>query len=96
MAVNREPHPLFNAAKLIFLFSAFVKEDPAIERFNRMREEAYLKFRWTKRTTRTAIIGFIVIPGAMYYLASQYTLKFNWTNPRGQMLTGSPMKRKFE
>lgn len=40
------------------------------------REDAYLKFRWTKRTTRTAILGFIVIPGAMYYLASQYNVRF--------------------
>lgn len=43
---------------------------------SQQREDAYLKFRWTRRTTRTAILGFIVIPGAMYYLASQYNVRF--------------------
>ncbi|KAG5645839.1 hypothetical protein DXG03_005181 [Asterophora parasitica] len=53
-----------------------VKEDPAIERFNRMREEAYLKFRWTSKTVRTAIVGFIILPSAVYYLASEYQVRY--------------------
>ena len=36
------------------------------------REEAYLHFRWTRRTTRTAIIGGLIIPGIVYYYASKY------------------------
>ena len=36
------------------------------------REEAYLHFRWTRRTTRTAIIGGLIIPGIVYYCASKY------------------------
>ncbi|KAG5634258.1 hypothetical protein H0H81_002689 [Sphagnurus paluster] len=63
-----------------------VKEDPAIERFNNMRERAYLNFRWTKKTTRTAIVGVIILPGMVYWLASKYQGKFDWLQRKGQPL----------
>jgi hypothetical protein len=31
------------------------------------RENAYLNFRWTRKTVTTAVIGFIVVPVAIYY-----------------------------
>ncbi|KAF9036777.1 hypothetical protein BJ165DRAFT_1532874 [Panaeolus papilionaceus] len=55
-----------------------VKIDPAIERFSRMREDAYLGFRWTRRTTRTFALGVLVVPAAIYYLADNYTGKYSF------------------
>ncbi|KAF8892695.1 hypothetical protein BD779DRAFT_1205329 [Infundibulicybe gibba] len=57
-------------------------EDPAIERFNRMREEAYKNFRWTRQTTRTALLGFIIVPGVIYYFSNQYHMKWDWVAKR--------------
>ncbi|KAF8226185.1 hypothetical protein L208DRAFT_1303085, partial [Tricholoma matsutake] len=65
------------------------QEDPAIERWNRMRQDAHLNFRWTRRTTRTAVLGFIIVPGMVYYLASKYNLKFNWTKRKGESLSNT-------
>ncbi|KAF8061458.1 hypothetical protein FPV67DRAFT_1509065 [Lyophyllum atratum] len=69
-----------------------VKEDPAIERWNRMREDAYLHFRWTRRTVRTAVVGFVVVPGIVYYLASKYQDKFVWTQRKGEPLLPTTAK----
>ncbi|KAG6853702.1 hypothetical protein C0991_002238 [Blastosporella zonata] len=66
-----------------------IKADPAIDRFNTMRETAYLNFRWTRRTTRTAIIGCLVVPAIAYYLSSEYTNKFDWQKRKGEPLTRS-------
>ncbi|PPQ72492.1 hypothetical protein CVT24_003255 [Panaeolus cyanescens] len=67
-----------------------VKIDPAIERFSRMREDAYIGFRWTRRTTRTFALGFIVAPAIIYYLADTYTHKWDF---RGK-LKGQPLDIK--
>ncbi|KDR73428.1 hypothetical protein GALMADRAFT_251085 [Galerina marginata CBS 339.88] len=56
-----------------------VKIDPAIERFNTMREEAYLSFRWTRRTVRTAVLGFVVFPAAVFLIASKYHLRWDYS-----------------
>ncbi|KAJ8583064.1 hypothetical protein M405DRAFT_749206, partial [Rhizopogon salebrosus TDB-379] len=55
---------------------------PAIERWNRMREDAYKHFRFTLRTTRVVMHKFVLVPGAMYYLASQTNLKWSWVGKR--------------
>ncbi|KAK2460531.1 hypothetical protein APHAL10511_007001 [Amanita phalloides] len=55
-----------------------VKPDPAIERFNRMREEAYKNFGWTRKTVRTAVLGFIVVPGILYYLSNTGYRRWDW------------------
>ncbi|KAJ3504868.1 hypothetical protein NLJ89_g7717 [Agrocybe chaxingu] len=75
-----------------------VKIDPAIERFNNMRESAYLNFRWTNCTVRTAVLGFIVVPAAVFYLADRYNQRFNFTATRkGQSLyVGAPSPRVEE
>ena len=41
----------------------------------RQREDAYLNFRWTNRTVRTAVLGFIVVPAAVYYIADKYYVR---------------------
>ncbi|KAF9451220.1 hypothetical protein P691DRAFT_757500 [Macrolepiota fuliginosa MF-IS2] len=64
-----------------------IKEDPAIERFNTMRETSYLRFKWTPATVRTALLGFIVVPSAIYYFADKYHVRWDWVGRRrGQPL----------
>jgi hypothetical protein len=65
----------------------YVKHDPAIEKWNNMREDAYKRFRWTSRTTRVSLIGFIVIPGALFYYCNTTHLRWDWTGKqRGESL----------
>ncbi|KAM6500753.1 hypothetical protein JOM56_003767, partial [Amanita muscaria] len=64
------------------------KTDPAIERFNRMREEAYKNFRWTRTTVRTAVLGFIVFPGLLYGLSQVGYRRWDWIARR----KGEPLR----
>ncbi|EGO21761.1 hypothetical protein SERLADRAFT_372407 [Serpula lacrymans var. lacrymans S7.9] len=57
-------------------------QNPGIERWNRMREDAYKHFRFTPRTTWIAMCGFVFVPGAIYYVASQTHLQWNWSGKR--------------
>ncbi|KIK08132.1 hypothetical protein K443DRAFT_128503 [Laccaria amethystina LaAM-08-1] len=53
-----------------------------------MRESAYLNFRWTRRTTRTAIYGFIIVPALLYYITDLTNQRWNWNGKRkGQSLS---------
>ncbi|KAF5324649.1 hypothetical protein D9611_004383 [Ephemerocybe angulata] len=54
------------------------KHDPAIDRFNAHRESVYLKFRWTRTTVTTAVLGFIVVPGLLYYTAAKTNQRWNF------------------
>ncbi|KAF9496001.1 hypothetical protein BDN71DRAFT_1589253 [Pleurotus eryngii] len=56
-----------------------VREDPAIERFNRMREEAYLGFRWTRRTVRTTLLGMFIMPGVLLWASAKTDARWAWT-----------------
>jgi len=64
----------------------YVKHDPAIERWNAMRENAYKHFRFTPRTTIQSLCGLVVVPGVVLYIASQTNLKWEW---RGKLKTES-------
>ncbi|PPQ66841.1 hypothetical protein CVT26_009620 [Gymnopilus dilepis] len=65
-----------------------VKTDPAIERFNTMREEAYLHFRWTRRTVRTALWGFVLVPVSLFYISKTYNMRWDFSGRRkGEPLT---------
>ncbi|TFK26402.1 hypothetical protein FA15DRAFT_667493 [Coprinopsis marcescibilis] len=67
------------------------KHDPAIDRFNAMREGAYLNFKWTRKTVTTAVIGFIVFPTALYYMTARTHNRWNWTGKRkGEPLAINP------
>ncbi|KAF7777460.1 hypothetical protein Agabi119p4_3532 [Agaricus bisporus var. burnettii] len=59
-----------------------LKEDPAINRFNTMRESAYLRFRWTPTTVRTTMLGFVLVPLAIYYIADRHDARWDWTAKR--------------
>jgi hypothetical protein len=36
------------------------------------REDVYMHFRWTPRTTRIAFIGVVLVPASVYVLASAF------------------------
>jgi len=57
----------------------YTKLDPAIERWNNMRENAYKHFRFTPRTTWQSLCGLVLIPGAIFYLASNQDMKWSWS-----------------
>ncbi|PAV24393.1 transmembrane [Pyrrhoderma noxium] len=59
-----------------------LKHDPAIERWNKMREDVYKNFRWTKATTRTAVLSMIVIPALTVYIAANQDTKWSWAGKR--------------
>ncbi|KAI0340192.1 hypothetical protein BDW22DRAFT_1486445 [Trametopsis cervina] len=59
-----------------------VRLDPAIERWNSMRENVYKHFRFTPKTTIQSILGLVVIPGIVYYVAASTDLKYKWNGRR--------------
>ncbi|KAI0781295.1 hypothetical protein BD413DRAFT_660261 [Trametes elegans] len=54
--------------------------DPAVERWNTMREAVYKNFRFNSRTARQSIVGMLVVPGAMLALAWQQD--WDWAGKR--------------
>ncbi|GBE82597.1 predicted protein [Sparassis crispa] len=56
----------------------YTKHDPAIERWNSMRENAYKHFRFTPRTTWQSVCGLLLVPGAVLYLAAHEDCKWSW------------------
>ncbi|KDQ59415.1 hypothetical protein JAAARDRAFT_126720, partial [Jaapia argillacea MUCL 33604] len=63
--------------------------DPAIERWNHMREAAYKHFRFTPRSTWIVFCGLVLVPGTVYYLNSSSDMKYSWDGKRrGESLTG--------
>ncbi|EPQ58482.1 hypothetical protein GLOTRDRAFT_126980 [Gloeophyllum trabeum ATCC 11539] len=71
-----------------------VKHDPAIEKWNSMRENAYKHFRFTPRNTFIALVGVVIVPGAVLYLASQTDNKWNFNGKRkGESLRIQPSQQ---
>ncbi|TFK55300.1 hypothetical protein OE88DRAFT_1805666 [Heliocybe sulcata] len=62
--------------------SPLVKYDPAIERWNAMRENAYQHFRFTPRNTIISLLGMVIVPGTILYVASQTDERWNWNGKR--------------
>ncbi|KIY67726.1 hypothetical protein CYLTODRAFT_490416 [Cylindrobasidium torrendii FP15055 ss-10] len=56
--------------------------DASIERFDRWRESAYLRFRWTPSHFRTFAAYFIIFPGALYMAHSYANERYNWRGAR--------------
>lgn len=42
---------------------------------SRQRESAYLRFRWTPTTVRATMLGFVLVPLALYYIADRHDVR---------------------
>ncbi|KAI0806998.1 hypothetical protein C8Q74DRAFT_27699 [Fomes fomentarius] len=58
----------------------YTKLDPAVERWNTMREAVYKHFRFNSRTARQSILGMVVFPVTVFALA--YNQNWEWTAKR--------------
>ncbi|KAI0668561.1 hypothetical protein C8Q78DRAFT_1047811 [Trametes maxima] len=67
----------------------YTKTDPAVERWNTMREAVYKHFRFNARTARQSILGMVVFPAAVFAIAYNQDLKYDWTGKR----KGVPLAR---
>ncbi|KAI0328093.1 hypothetical protein GY45DRAFT_1436440 [Cubamyces sp. BRFM 1775] len=69
----------------------YTKTDPAVERWNTMREAVYKNFRFNSRTTRQSIMGMVVFPAAVFAVAYSQDMKWDWTGKRkGEPLARNP------
>jgi len=59
-----------------------VKTDPAIERFNAMRENVYKHFRFTPRAAVQSIVGLVAFPVAIYLVSAATDTRYNWVGKR--------------
>ncbi|KAH8829690.1 hypothetical protein DL96DRAFT_1599154 [Flagelloscypha sp. PMI_526] len=50
-------------------------EDPAIPRYDAMRENAHKGFKWTRGTVRTGIVGLVIIPVATYFAVRKFDVR---------------------
>ncbi|KAI0702330.1 hypothetical protein BC835DRAFT_1411154 [Cytidiella melzeri] len=65
-----------------------VRIDPALERWNSMRENVYKSFRFTPKATVQVFVGLVAFPALIYYAAASTDLKYKWTGRRkGESLT---------
>ncbi|KAI0373365.1 hypothetical protein BV20DRAFT_1050253 [Pilatotrama ljubarskyi] len=69
----------------------YTKIDPAVERWNTMRESVYHNFRFNSRTARQSILGMVVFPAALFAVAYSQDMKWGWTGKRkGESLARNP------
>ncbi|KAI0287932.1 hypothetical protein BC826DRAFT_1041686 [Russula brevipes] len=69
----------------------YVNTDPAVDRWNRMREDVYKHFRFTSRASWISFTGMVLVPGALIYLSAQQDRKWNWSGKRkGESLLSHP------
>ncbi|KAF8478930.1 hypothetical protein DFH94DRAFT_693318 [Russula ochroleuca] len=69
----------------------YVNNDPAVDRWNRMREDVYKHFRFTSRASWISLTGMVLVPGALLYLSAQQDSKWNWTGKqKGESLLSRP------
>ncbi|VDC05355.1 unnamed protein product [Peniophora sp. CBMAI 1063] len=59
-----------------------VHDDPALERWNAMREGAWAHFKLTKRNTRPILMMGVIIPAGLLWLAASSDNKFNMVSRR--------------
>ncbi|KAI0710449.1 hypothetical protein C8T65DRAFT_739718 [Cerioporus squamosus] len=60
----------------------YTKIDPAVERWNTMREAVFKHFRFNSRTARQSILGMVVFPLAVFALSYNQDMKWDWTGKR--------------
>ncbi|KAI0003228.1 hypothetical protein BJV74DRAFT_812337 [Russula compacta] len=69
----------------------YVNNDPAVDRWNHMREDVYKHFRFTSRVSWISLTGLVLVPGAVLYLCAQQDLKWSWGGKRkGESLLSRP------
>ncbi|KAI0303376.1 hypothetical protein B0F90DRAFT_1710527 [Multifurca ochricompacta] len=69
----------------------YVNNDPAVDRWNRMREDVYKHFRFTSRASWISLTGLVLVPSALVYLSAQQDLKWKWSGKRrGESLLSHP------
>ncbi|KAF9321373.1 hypothetical protein BG000_002501 [Podila horticola] len=56
----------------------YLTQDPAVEKWVRMRESTAKHFRWNARNVRTVGILGLVIPAGFLYLSVTYDRQFQW------------------
>jgi len=67
-----------------------VKIDPAVERWNLMRENTYQTFKFNRKITQNVIMFGLVVPAAIGFVAYRYDNVFDWA---GKM-KGSNLRRE--
>ncbi|KAG9013020.1 hypothetical protein FRB94_004413 [Tulasnella sp. JGI-2019a] len=55
-----------------------LKPDPALERWNLMREDVYKHFKFTPSVTRKVILWAAIVPVTAWAIASQQDYKWDW------------------
>ncbi|KAG8941774.1 hypothetical protein FRC04_004091 [Tulasnella sp. 424] len=55
-----------------------LKTDPALERWNLMRENVYMHFKFTPSVTRKVLFWAGVVPVAAFYMAANQDYKWDW------------------
>ncbi|KAF8321823.1 hypothetical protein DL93DRAFT_2051601, partial [Clavulina sp. PMI_390] len=65
--------------------------DPAIERWQLMRDSQYMHFKWTPLKTRQVVNLMIVVPALCGLLAYSTDLRWDWAGKlKGQSLLRNP------
>ncbi|KAI0831792.1 hypothetical protein BC628DRAFT_1415295 [Trametes gibbosa] len=67
----------------------YTKTDPAVERWNTMREAVYKNFRFNSRTARQSILGMVVFPATIFAIAYNQDMRWDWRGKR----KGDPIAR---
>ncbi|KAI9428704.1 hypothetical protein H4582DRAFT_2081631 [Lactarius indigo] len=69
----------------------YVNNDPAVDRWNRMREDVYKHFRFTSRASWISLTGLVLVPSALLYFSAQQDLKWKWNGKlKGESLLSRP------
>jgi len=55
-----------------------LRPDPALERWNTMRENVYMHFRWTPSVARKVFFWAAVVPIGAYYFSANQDYKWDW------------------
>ncbi|GFZ42869.1 hypothetical protein JCM24511_00587 [Saitozyma sp. JCM 24511] len=74
-----------------------VRLDPALERWNFMRENVYQNFKFTKRATRSVLLFTLVFPAVIAGIAIRYDNKYDWAGKlKGESLLRNAPAAKAE
>ncbi|THH14334.1 hypothetical protein EW146_g5982 [Bondarzewia mesenterica] len=60
----------------------YVKHDPAVDRWNRMREDVYKHFRFTTKASLISLAGMVLIPAGLLWFTAQQDRKWQFPGKR--------------